>query len=40
MGTVQPGSAFDPDAIGRAYLDLYHKPIEGFPVEVQYRGNA
>jgi NADP-dependent 3-hydroxy acid dehydrogenase YdfG len=40
MGTVQPGSAFDPDAIGRAYLDLYHKPIEGFPVEVQYRGNT
>jgi short-subunit dehydrogenase len=39
MGTVQPGSAFDPDAIGRAYLDLYRKPTDEFPVEVQYRGN-
>ncbi len=38
MGTVQPGSMFDPDAIGRAYLDLYRKPADGFPVEVQYRG--
>jgi NADP-dependent 3-hydroxy acid dehydrogenase YdfG len=38
MGTVQPGSAFDPDAIGRAYLDLYRQPTDGFPVEIQYRG--
>jgi len=40
MGTVQPGSAFDPDAIGRAYLDLYRQPTDGFPVEVQYRGTT
>jgi NADP-dependent 3-hydroxy acid dehydrogenase YdfG len=40
MGTVQPGSAFDPAAIGRAYLDLYRKAADGFPVEVQYRGRT
>jgi NAD(P)-dependent dehydrogenase (short-subunit alcohol dehydrogenase family) len=38
MGLVKAGSAFDPDGIGRAFLELYQKPADAFPVEVQYRG--
>jgi len=38
MGLVQPGSAFDPKAIGEAFLEFYRRATEEFPVEVQYRG--
>jgi NAD(P)-dependent dehydrogenase (short-subunit alcohol dehydrogenase family) len=38
MGLVKSGSAFDPEGIGRAFLELYQKPADAFPVEVQFRG--
>jgi NAD(P)-dependent dehydrogenase (short-subunit alcohol dehydrogenase family) len=38
MGLVKSGSAFDPNAVGRAFLELYREPADEFPVEVLYRG--
>jgi short-subunit dehydrogenase len=38
MGTVQPGTAFDPEKIGRVFLDLYNQPDPSFPTEVQFKG--
>jgi len=38
MGMVKSGSAFDPEGIGRAFLELYQKPAAAFPVEVLFRG--
>lgn len=38
MGTVQANTAFDPDAIGRAFLHMYRQPKESFSTEVQFRG--
>jgi len=38
MGLVEAGSAFDPKAIGEAFLEFYRRPTKDFPVEVQYRG--
>lgn len=38
LGTVAAGTPFDPDAIGRAFVDLYRRPAEGYEPEVQFRG--
>lgn len=38
MGTVAPGTPFDPGKIAEALLDLYRRPAADFAVEVQFRG--
>ncbi len=39
MGTVSPGTPFDPARIGEAFLKAYQTPTETFTPEVQYTGS-
>lgn len=38
MGEVAPGTAFDPDKIGEAFVAAYRRPPGQFEPEVQFRG--
>jgi NADP-dependent 3-hydroxy acid dehydrogenase YdfG len=38
MGYVAPGTPFDPDTIGNAFLELYRQPDESFSVELLFKG--
>lgn len=38
MGQVAPGTPFDPDKIGEAFLAMYQKPVEGYETEFMFKG--
>lgn len=38
MGEVAPGTPFDPDKIGAAFLELHRQPKEKLPPEVMFQG--
>jgi NADP-dependent 3-hydroxy acid dehydrogenase YdfG len=39
LGAVKAGTGFDPEKIGRAYLDYYNMPTGEFPPELVFKGN-
>lgn len=39
MGQVSPGTAFDPDKVGEAFLTAYRTPREQFKPEVLFQGS-
>ncbi len=40
MGVVAPGTAFGPDRIGQAFLEMAQQPTQGFAVERQFHGEG
>ncbi|MGF1572086.1 MAG: SDR family NAD(P)-dependent oxidoreductase [Sumerlaeia bacterium] len=38
MGSVERGTDFDPDEIGKGFLKLHQAPVEGFEVEHFFKG--
>jgi NAD(P)-dependent dehydrogenase (short-subunit alcohol dehydrogenase family) len=38
MGQVKAGTAFDPDTIGAAFVELYRRPADGYQPELQFTG--
>ncbi len=38
LGQVSPGTAFDPEAIGRTFLQMHRQSQDEFRTEVQFRG--
>jgi short-subunit dehydrogenase len=38
MGQVEPGTPFDPDRIGDAFLAMHHQPPEGYQPELLFHG--
>ena len=39
MGAVQPGTPFDPQNIGSAFLNLFNQPNASFQTETQFKGS-